>query len=173
MADTFTRLSTITFSDIDNLLKSNKLWKVLTDDEKMSKINLSTQKIANFKNSLDYRDYFFDTIADADKVLSPTTGVISDFYADYIQLNIAADGTVTANTTTAITFTLSTSTKSGTDPITYVITLAGGAVKSITIVEASIDAVNWSKDTVNNKVTVIANSGHGAFSVFVKNFKET
>ena len=173
MADTFTRLSTITFSDIDNLLKSNKLWKVLTDDEKMSKINLSTQKIANFKNSLGYRDYFFDTIDDADKVLSPTPASVSNMYADYIQLDIASDGTVTANTTTAINFTLDYSTKSGTDPITYIIALAGATVKSITLVDTSIDPVNWSKDTANNKVTIIANSGHGAFSVFVKNLKET
>lgn len=106
-------------------------------------------------------------------MLQPTKSGLENTYNAYIQLDISSAGVVTENATTEVLFSLDLYTKSGTDPITYVITLAGGTVESLTVVESSLQSIDWSKDTVNNKITIVANSGHGDFTIYVKNYKET
>jgi len=166
-------LSDYTGNDIINLFNRDERFKELSTDEKLAVLNVAQSKLASKLKKMNKLDYYADTAGDAEKVLAPTGSALANIYSDYIQIYIASDGTITDNDTTAINFNIESSSKSGTDPITYEITLNGGTVKDITVVETSVQPIDWYKDTTANKITVVANSGHSAFSIFVKNYKET
>lgn len=86
MADVYERLSSITFSQIDNDLKTNKIYSKLNENEKLSKIHSAFQKIARMRNSLGKNPYEFDTISDANKVLTPTLSGIGNLYTAYLKI---------------------------------------------------------------------------------------
>ena len=173
MADkSYTPIGSFTLSEIKSLCSVDPVFNKLSDSQQNSVINQSIQELGAKLNKLSKDTYRFDSTGDADLVLAPTSSSLSGNFTNYIQIDVASDGTITPNTTTSINF-VATGTKSGTDPITYVFTLTGASVKSNTLVDVSIGAVDWSKDTAAGTVTVKANSGHGAFSVIVKEYKET
>ncbi len=149
-------------------------WGNLTEAQKISVLNAAQEQLATFVNRDTTRgDYEYDIAMDADLVFAPT-GTESDSNDDYIQINIAANGTITVNTANRKNFVLSSSSGTGTDPKVYTLNFSSAAtIKDITLVQPSIQELNYLKDLGNNRVTITANSGHGAFVVYIRNPKVT
>lgn len=167
------KLVNYSVGDFDNVFEQDTAFSDLTSADKISAINLAMEWTVDFLNSIGKEDYRFDSFMDADLVLAPSASEFASQYDDYILITIGADNSITANTTTAVNFSLSDSSHSSDGSYeTYVLTISGGdAIASKTLVDASIYGASWEKNVSANTITILANNGHGEFVIEIKNPK--
>lgn len=179
MADIYVRLSPITYSQINDALKSNRLYNKLTENEKLSKIHYAVQKLAKLKNKLGHPDYKFNTVSDASLVLTPTTGTYTNLYLAYLKIKFGEyDGEDTIiNDVDATKILLAIDegniTIVDTDPdmITYTIPITGATLnRTFRIMPPSPSYVDV--DFSSNNLIVTAPKNHVAFDVEIEKKKE-
>ena len=154
-----------------------------TASEALTIYNRAQQLIADFINlRTDRTDYYESADGDADLVLAPTASSTSNMYDGYLHIkfsaytgdysavsNVSASKVDFSNLTPADDVAVSID---GT-LVTYVISLTGATVDGNTILQISDpEAANVTRSGTD-EITVVTSTSHGAFSIFLKNAKES
>ena len=180
MPDIHKRQSLLTFDDIDNHIKPNKLWAKLSESQKISRISYANLSIYKLKRSLGYKDFFFDSSTDADLVLSPTKSSFENIFLAYIKIKFGAyDGEdIVINDVDATKVLLSIDegniiiNDSHPEIVTYTIPITGATLNptfKVTPPYPSMVDVVYS----GNNIVVTANKNHVAFDIEIEKRKES
>jgi len=174
-------LTNHTGAEISDLFFEDKRFEYLTDTQKLSNLNFAKEKVIEFLNSIDKPDFLFDTIGDADLVLAPTGSSYGNLYDGYMHIKFGAyDGTIgVIAEVTAMTIgfdTLGAGDKaidiSGT-PCIYTLSFGGESMDEDTIVHPGEDTEASLEKIGGDELTITVIKSHSAFSIFVKNAKES